>query len=82
MEVAFRTKNGVVSVDAPELEVARLVAACRGYHVDVEPMEPGKYRLTASATSPSGGGAVIRLNGESLEAVSVKLIETLTPSIT
>ena len=74
MEVAIRVKNGVTVVNAPELEVARLVATSRGYHVDVEPMEPGKYRLTASK-----GGATIRLNGASLEDVSLKLIETLTP---
>ncbi len=74
MEIAIRVKNGVTVVNAPELEVARMVATCRGYECDIEPMEPGKYRLTASK-----GGATIRLNGASLEDVSLKLIETLTP---
>lgn len=36
--------------EAPSLEVARLVAACRGfYDVDVEPMGPGRVSVTAYA---------------------------------
>ena len=72
MEVIFRAKRGVVSVDAPCISVARLVAESFGYCIDVEPMEPGKYRLIAVK-----GAIIVRLNGASLEEVSTKFIETI-----
>lgn len=53
MEVVIKlpgSQSGYLTVDAPSLEVARLVSACCGfYDVDVEPQGPGRVSVTAYA---------------------------------
>ncbi len=54
MEVAIKLPGqdtGILTItDCPTLEVARLVAGCRGfYDVDVEPGRPGEVSVVAMA---------------------------------
>lgn len=75
MEVGVRTSRGLLSFDAEVLDVARLVASARGFHLDIEPMEPGRAKLTATHHRT---GAIIRTNGNSAHAAAENLINLLT----
>ncbi len=72
MVVDVHTDEGKLSFEAPTLEVARLVANSLGYNVDLEPMEPGKCRLTAQK-----GSITIRINGTTVYDAAGKLIKKL-----
>ncbi len=55
------------------LELTRLLASSTGYHdVDVEPMEPGRVKITAH-----GSGPKLHFSGKDLEDACRKLIESL-----
>ena len=73
MQVTVRTEEGDLSFEAPTIEVARLVASAHGFHVDVEPMEPGRVKLTASR-----GKATIHCSGPTVNGAAAKLIKGLT----
>lgn len=73
MEVTVRTEDGDLSFVAPTLEVARLVASAHGFHVDVEPMEPGRVKLTATRSTTT-----IRTTGSTENEAAAKLIKGLT----
>lgn len=75
MEVVVRRESGLLSMDAEVLDVARLVASVRGFHLDIEPMGPGAAKLVATHGRT---GAVIRANGASVNAAAEKLINLLT----
>lgn len=77
MEVSVRTEKGNLVFDAQTLDVARLVASTRGFHLDIEPMGPGAAKLTATHHRT---GAIIRANGTSVWHAAEKLINLLTES--
>ncbi len=63
----------VLAFKAPTLEVARMVAGAAGYtDVDIEPMEPGRVKVTAVK-----GDKVLRIIGETVQDVCGKLIGKL-----
>ncbi len=72
METAIRTDEGWLSFEAPTLEVARLVASCHGFNVDVEPGAPGACKLTATK-----GDITINTNGSTVYDAAEKLIKRL-----
>ncbi len=65
-----------ISFQAPTLDVARLVASAHGFHVDVEPMEPGRVKLTASSLVKDG--VTIHCSGSTLNEAAASLIKRLT----
>lgn len=75
LEVIVHTKHRSISVEADILDVARLVASARGFHLDIEPMEPGRAKLTATHGRT---GAAIHANGTSVVTAAEKLIDLLT----
>ena len=70
MNVSVTTEEGVLSFEAPTIEVARLVASAHGFHVDMEPMEPGRVKLTARR-----GEATINCSGATVNDAAAKLIK-------
>ena len=50
--------------------MARLVASAHGFHVDVEPMEPGRVKLVAKR-----GEATINCSGTTVSDAAAKLIK-------
>ncbi len=75
MEVVVRTQAGRLKLDANVLDVARFLASVRGYNLDIEPMEPGRAKLTATHGNT---GAIIRATGSSVVTAAKKLISLLT----
>lgn len=71
MDVSVRTDDGWLRFAAPTLEVARLIASAHGFHVDLEPGEPGKCKLTAVHS----GGAMVVCNGSCPNDAAAKLIK-------
>ncbi len=76
MEVIVRTTAGLLSLDADVLDVARLVASVRGFHLDIEPQAHGA-KLTATHHRT---GAIVRANGGSAKLAAENLINLLTDS--
>ncbi len=75
MEATFTLNDNrtLTIADVPSEQVARLVAACCGFRdLDLEPMEPGKMKLTAT-----GPGRVVTYTGSSVFDVCEKLIDAL-----
>ena len=70
MQVTVGTEEGDLSFEAPTIEVARLVASAHGFHVDVEPMEPGRVKLVAKR-----GEATINCSGTTVSDAAAKLIK-------
>jgi hypothetical protein len=73
METSIRTTEGWLTFEAPTLEVARLVASASGFHVDLEPGEPGHCKLTAT-----GNGVTIVTKGTTTYDAAEKLIRKLS----
>ena len=71
MQVSVRTEEGYLSIESSALEVARMVASSRGFHLDCEPGEVGRVRLTAA--HPNGTTKV--LNGTTADDVAAKLMK-------
>lgn len=69
MEVIIKTSDGDLGFIATTIEVARLVASAHGFHVDVEPMEPGRVKVTARRLE-----ATIHCSGSSVNDAASKLI--------
>ncbi len=63
---------------ASTLDVARLAAATAGYHCDVEPMEPGRVMVTATAVRD---GSTIRCSGNTTAEACSRLISKLHAKI-
>ncbi len=75
MQAAFKRPDGrtLTIADVPSEQVARLVAACCGFRdLDLEPMEPGRYRLTAT-----GPNRTVTYTGTTVYDVCEKLIDAL-----
>ena len=69
MFCSIETGHGKVDVNADVLDVVRMVASTAGYMVDIEPMEPGKFRITATREAGS-----IRVHGPTLYEAADELI--------
>lgn len=64
---------GKVSLgDVDPIDVARMVGSIYGYHTDLEPMEPGKYRLRAASYN-----RLLSFNGTSIRDVCDKFVNAL-----
>ena len=75
MRITVDTDDGYMSFEAPTLEVARLVASAHGYDVDLEPMEPGRVKLTATHRKK---GTTIAYSGKGENEVAHKMLEGFT----
>lgn len=54
------------------IDVARMVGSIFGYSTDMEPMEPGRFRLTAT-----DGKNTLRYNGSSHSEVCERFVNAL-----
>jgi len=72
VRVTVELDKGRMSCEAPTLEVARLVASAHGYDVDLEPMEPGRVKLTAVHRKK---GTTISFSGSGENEVAFKMLE-------
>lgn len=74
MEATFATRSGLLTIaEVPSEQVARLVAACCGFRdLDVEPMEPGRVRITAS-----GPNRTVTVTGTTIYDACDNLIDQL-----
>ncbi len=73
MLVRLKSQKGWVELEAPNIDVARLVSAAYGFTVDVEPMGPGRCVVTAE-----GSGTRMSFSGTTVHDACHKLIESLT----
>ncbi len=58
--------------DVSPVDVARMVGSSFGYHTDLEPMEPGRFKLTAT-----NGSTTLRYNGASHREVCERFVNEL-----
>ena len=66
------TVGSVKLGDVDPIDVARMVGSIYGFHTDMEPMEPGKYKLTACSYNRT-----MHFNGTSHREVCERFVNTL-----
>ncbi len=63
---------GLRTLCVPTVDVARMVGSAAGFHIDLEPMEPGRVRVTASGLTEK-----MTFTGVDVQEACQKLIERL-----